>query len=114
MRKFMVVMGLVSINLLGTVGVGYANEIDKLTDGNQTVQDSGGNSNRGGSGVTSGSNNSGSSTGARSNSGYGTKEPPKSNVNGHLYDNEGDDSSGIDDTIDTIRKEEVIKSTRSA
>lgn len=105
MRKFMVVMGLVSLNLLGTAGIGYANEIDKLTDGNQTVQDSGGSSNRSSSDVTSKSNNSGSDTGERSNKGYGTKEPPKSNVNGHLYDNEGDDSSGIDDTIDTIRKE---------
>ena len=95
-RKFMIVMGLVSVNLLSTVGVGYANEIDKLTDSNQTIQDSNKGSNQGSSSV---------SKDTKPNNGYGTKEPPKSNVNGHLYDNEGDDSSGIEDTIDTIRKE---------
>ena len=36
-KKFMVVMGLTSIAVLGTSGVSYANEIDKLTDNKQTT-----------------------------------------------------------------------------
>lgn len=94
-KKMLVVMGVVGLSLLGS-GSASANEIDKLTDGSgstTTTQNSG-----------SSSNSSSSGSSSRDTSSYGTVEPPKSNTNSHMYDNE-EESSEIGDTVDSIRKE---------
>lgn len=94
-------MGVVSLAVLGTSSVGLANEIDKLTDNNQTevTKKKEGTS----QGTTKKDTGSSSSSKSNSSSGYGTTEPPKSPVKGDLYDNEGD-SANVDDTIDSVRK----------
>lgn len=106
-KKFMVVMGLTSIAMLGTVSVSYANEIDQLTDNKQTtVQDS---SSQGSSSADKDTSKNTEGSGKKATQRSGSSSPStverKSPVKGDLYDNEESDSSTGEDTLERFRKE---------
>ena len=106
-KKFMVVMGLTSIAMLGTASVSYANEIDKLTDNKQTTVQ--GSSSQGSSSTDKDTSKNTEGSGKKATQSSGSSSPStverKSPVKGDLYDNEANDSSTGEDTLEQFRKE---------
>lgn len=106
-KKFMVVMGLTSIAMLGTASVSYANEIDKLTDNKQTTVQ--GSSSQGSSSADKDTSKNTEGSGKKATKSSGSSSPStverKSPVKGDLYDNEANDSSTGEDTLEQFRKE---------